>query len=132
LTGRVPFTGSMAEIAMRKIAAAPPPFDAGVPADLGELCLALLAVEPADRPTAPAIVAALGREPIRIVTQPPRASPAAPRATLFGRDRELAQLTGELAAVRRGEARAVILRGESGIGKTTLARAFAETQLASG
>jgi hypothetical protein len=42
---------------------------------------------------------------------------------LLGRDRELADLRGRLAAATRGHGSFVVLRGEAGLGKTTLAEA---------
>ncbi|HWY89244.1 MAG TPA: AAA family ATPase [Solirubrobacteraceae bacterium] len=44
----------------------------------------------------------------------------APRTSLIGRDSEVAALEGLLEAVRMGESRALVLRGEPGVGKTAL------------
>ncbi|MGH2917368.1 MAG: ATP-binding protein, partial [Solirubrobacteraceae bacterium] len=46
--------------------------------------------------------------------------------TLVGRVRELEQLDGALAGAFDGRGGLALLTGEPGIGKTTLARAFAE------
>ncbi|NJN18756.1 MAG: adenylate/guanylate cyclase domain-containing protein [Oscillochloris sp.] len=45
---------------------------------------------------------------------------------LFGRERELAQLSAAAAAIERGDPRLVFLQGEAGVGKTRLARELAE------
>ena len=42
------------------------------------------------------------------------------RATLLGRSSECALLDDLLSAIRRGESRSLVLRGEAGIGKTAL------------
>jgi DNA-binding CsgD family transcriptional regulator len=52
--------------------------------------------------------------------------PGVPRAVLVGRAREQVFLREELAAARGGRGRLVLLGGEAGIGKTTLARALAD------
>ncbi|HTY86680.1 MAG TPA: serine/threonine-protein kinase [Candidatus Acidoferrum sp.] len=74
LTGRAPFTGETAEQVFAAIATTAPPFlrevAVGVPEDLQAVCLACLAWEPADRPTASEVVLELGRflvgEPVRL------------------------------------------------------------------
>src|SRR5690349_21240341 len=43
-----------------------------------------------------------------------------PTAGLLGRSRELARLNELLAALRAGESRVLVLRGEAGVGKTAL------------
>src|SRR5688572_10427699 len=51
---------------------------------------------------------------------------------LIGREPELAALSGWLAAAQRGEGRAVLLAGEPGIGKTSLADALVGRARAAG
>lgn len=46
---------------------------------------------------------------------------------VIGRDRELDALDRLSKAVLRGESRALIVRGEAGIGKTTIIERFIET-----
>src|SRR5262249_28046170 len=63
------------------------------------------------------------------------ASPAAqgpPGPSLIGRDRELAQLRGRLRQVASGHGGAVVLAGEPGAGKPTLAEAAARLAAAAG
>ena len=74
LTGRPPFAGESAEQVFAAIATTAPPFlrdvAVGVPEDLQAICLACLAWNPADRPTAAEIALELGRflvgEPVRL------------------------------------------------------------------
>jgi serine/threonine protein kinase len=74
LTGRPPFAGETAGEALEAIATTAPPFlrevAVGVPEDLQAVCLACLAWNPADRPTASEIALELGRflvgEPVRL------------------------------------------------------------------
>ena len=74
LTGRPPFAGETAGQTLEAIATTTPPFlrevAVGVPEDLQAICLACLAWDPADRPTAYVITTELGRflvgEPVRL------------------------------------------------------------------
>jgi serine/threonine protein kinase len=74
LTGRPPFAGKTASQVLEAIATTAPPFlrevAVGVPEDLQAVCLACLAWNPADRPTASEIALELGRflvgEPVRL------------------------------------------------------------------
>jgi serine/threonine protein kinase len=74
LTGRAPFTGETPEQVFEAIATTAPPFlrevAVGVPEDLQAICLACLAWDPADRPTASEVALELGRflvgEPVRL------------------------------------------------------------------
>jgi len=74
LTGRVPFEGATMEEVFGAIRKATPPFlrdvATRVPADLQAICLACLAADPTERPTAEAVALDLGRflagEPVRL------------------------------------------------------------------
>jgi len=74
LTGRPPFAGDSVGQTLEAIATTAPPFlrevAVGVPEDLQAICLACLAWDPADRPTASEVTLELGRflvgEPVRL------------------------------------------------------------------
>jgi serine/threonine protein kinase len=74
LTGRPAYAGETAGQVLDAIATTPPPFlrevAVGVPEDLQAVCLACLALDPADRPTAVEVAVELGRflvgEPVRL------------------------------------------------------------------
>lgn len=74
LTGRAPFDGATMEEVFGAIRKATPPFlrdvATGVPPDLQAICLACLAADPAERPTAEVVALELGRflagEPVRL------------------------------------------------------------------
>jgi hypothetical protein len=121
LTGRRPFVGPAEEVMRRKQMEAPTPpsvIEPRVPRVLDELCMRLLAVAPADRPTGRAILAALGRAPSRASVDLERTQAAAP---FVGRVAELAMLRDGFEASRqRGVA--VFVRGDSGMGKSQLVR----------
>ncbi len=87
-----------------------------VPADLDALCSALLAPDPAARPSGADVLARLGG----------RAPSLGPRAAGFvGRASELERLAEAFAASRAGTT-ALLLHGESGVGKSALVRRFVD------
>ena len=113
LTGHLPFPSR----ASSPIDGPPPSSRAaGVPADLDELCEQLLRADPAARPTGAALCAALG-----VAHEPTSAG----EASLVGRDPELRALSDALEAAAGG-AVVMTVRGVSGLGKSALARHFAQ------
>ncbi len=129
LTGRLPFDGSVLDILLRKQstdAPSPSSLAGGIPADLEALCVALLAREPAARPTGSDVLTCLTREGLQ-----PSAADLAPRsqarASFVGRERELAQLRHAFAQTRTACPSAVVVTGRSGIGKSALVRSFVES-----
>jgi tetratricopeptide (TPR) repeat protein len=116
LTGALPFGGSGARIVEAKAlrdGPAPRATAPDTPADLDELCQALLRRDPARRPADRELRARVGLG----------AGAPAGDTPLFGRVDELATLRRALDDVARG---AVVLtvEGASGVGKSALARAF--------
>ncbi len=113
LTGRLPFLGSARDIltAKQSTPVLPPRVIAPeVSRELEELCLALLATEPATR--------AGGADLLRLAGLP--ADAPRPGSELFlGRGPELAALDAAFAASRKGPV-AVVVSGESGVGKSAL------------
>ena len=118
LTGRLPVDGTPLEILLRKQSERPvsPAALADVAPDLAELCLDLLALDPAARPDGAAV--------LRRLAAP---GPAVEEASAFvGRTLELRVLDDAWAEVRRGGTVTVRLEGASGIGKTALVRQFVD------
>lgn len=114
LSGRPPFVGDSLSILAAKRAGSPPPdmreWTPDVPADLCDLAYALLSPSPVSRPSVAAVVHALGGSTGTTFTE--AASP------LIGRAMELDALRQVVAE----PAPAVILiGGQAGIGKTTIA-----------
>jgi hypothetical protein len=123
LTGRVPFSGPTFEVIVDKQRyepAAPRSLLKDVPADLDALCVELLRVDPARRP-AGAEVAHRLRAKTDVVVAPPAVSVAPP---FVGRAAELSALRDGLAALAGGTPLAMLVQGESGVGKSALVRHF--------
>ena len=114
-TGRLPIEGAPLEIMMRKQRRRPPRRVHGAPEDLSALCVALLAVDPAARPTGADVLRMLEVRSDERVETP-----------FVGRVAELGVLDRALADVRGGGTIAISVEGESGIGKTKLVRHFIE------
>ena len=123
LVGKLPFGGKVADVLHAKqirAPLAPHVVDASVPRDLGELAIDLLAIEPEMRPTADEIVRRLNRSDRLTSSMPP-----SNRAQAFvGRTLELAELRAAYDVASNGATLAVLIEGESGIGKSTLVRQF--------
>ncbi len=113
ITGVLPFEGSPLQILVDKRQREAPRIDelvTGAPPDLVELCARLLRREPGERGLSAA---------------------SADAGAVIGRDREIARLEALLARCEH-EGRVVVVEGPSGIGKTTLVRAFLDRARARG
>jgi serine/threonine protein kinase len=124
LTGRVPFSGPALRVLEEKQRHAPPPPRAilpRVPKDLDDLCVDLLASEPKDRPTGAQVLRRLG-----LVDEDVTASTVSrSRSSQFtGRHQEMQELDAAYHLLDQGRPVAVILSGQSGMGKSTLASSF--------
>jgi eukaryotic-like serine/threonine-protein kinase len=129
LTGRLPFVGSVADVLQQKRAGnpiAPSLLARDVPRDLEALCLELLARDPKERPGTDELLRRFpSQHPL------PRTSAAPLHASHFvGRSEELARLRAAFDAAREGRPTAVLVHGESGIGKTSLLAEAARSLLA--
>lgn len=124
LTGELPFEGHLYEVMARKQAEDPPrpsSRTAGVPRELDDLCVRLLARDPAERPGAEEVLATLGASPGAEAIER-RSAP-----DLFvGRRRELRALEEARGQALAGQVSVAFVHGASGIGKTSLVRHFLE------
>ncbi|MGO8993490.1 MAG: serine/threonine-protein kinase PknK [Polyangiaceae bacterium] len=129
LTGRLPFEGAAVAVLMAKHYQEPPAPSTvakDVPRDLEQLCMDMLQFEPSSRPN--------GREVWRRLSSRSSRPPApsqhpigtAPVSTPFvGRVDEISALRRALEdVVREKRAVSVVVHGESGVGKSSLARRF--------
>jgi tRNA A-37 threonylcarbamoyl transferase component Bud32/tetratricopeptide (TPR) repeat protein len=123
LTGQPPFRGGAFQVMNDKQQREPPAphtLVPDVPADLDELCVALLRWSPRERPDGAAVLRYLGEA----AAAGPASRPGAPRATFIGREPHLAALRDALAEVRHGRPVTLFVHGPSGAGKSLLAQHF--------
>jgi hypothetical protein len=122
LTGLLPYRGTYKDVLAAKCERPPVPpgqLVAGIPPQLGELCMQLLARDPGQRPRVDGILRALGQADDEL-------SHTSTRGGLFvGRGEELARLQGLFERSCGGEAVAAFVCGASGLGKSSLVNEFA-------
>jgi serine/threonine protein kinase len=127
LAGKLPVSGTSTEILRQKLHSepqAPSTIVAATPMDLDRLCVELLRSEPSTRPDGHDILRRL-----HVADSEPLEASAGERATFVGRRAELAALDGAFETVCSGREVSVFVRGESGVGKSALARAFVDRLL---
>ena len=125
LTGRLPFAGNTMSVMLQKQRTDPPPPDAltpDLPRDLVDLCTGLLVRDPIKRLDGGELLRRLGGG------EDLSAAPLLARhqTTLVGRRTHFAALEAAFEATKRGAPVSVYLHGPSGMGKSTIAEAFAE------
>lgn len=123
LTGQRPFEGESEQVMVRKqseLPIDPQQLVPSIPSDLARLCMLLLQPRPAARPNGFAILGMLGATPSPRTRDMARTALPAP---FVGRTKELDQLSSALADARRRSV-AIMVKGASGIGKSTLVRHF--------
>jgi predicted Ser/Thr protein kinase len=128
LTGRLPFEGHSDEVMEAKLARLPTDphrIQPNLPADLVALCLLLLEPFPELRPRDADVLARLGVAHDGVHSRPP-----GPDTRCVGREAQLVRLREAHAEASQGRPVTVLVEGESGIGKSVFARAFAEELLA--
>ena len=125
MVGRRPHVGSWLQVIMDKQMFAPPRPRAQqpwLPADLDALCTALLQIAPASRPSGREVLARLGAGESGEIALPASSSSHAP--PFVGRAAELSVLAAAFADTRGGAPVAVLIEGESGVGKSAVVRRF--------
>jgi hypothetical protein len=128
LTGRPPFTGDPIDVITDKRAhdpVAPSLLFSGTPPDLEELCMQLLARDPEKRPSAAAVAAALVDGGGAGVSRSFPKVEVAPDIVFVGRTAELGALHKAFEDARKRPI-AMLVSGESGLGKSALLRQFAQ------
>jgi hypothetical protein len=127
LTGRLPFSGGPAEVLAAKRGHEPPTPRAlapEIPTDLETLCAGLLRRDPEARPTSSDILRALGSGSAPVGAPQTPVLPPRRVVPLVGRQGHLEILRAGFEIVRRGQPVVICLSGQSGAGKTALARCF--------
>ncbi len=121
LTGKLPVRGTTQEVLVLKQAVEPVPPQAlaDVPADLDALCSELLRIDVSARPDGPEVLR-------RLAVEPEAMSGRRSGVFFVGRSDELSALRDAFAVVQGGAQVAVLVHGESGVGKSALAQRFAE------
>jgi eukaryotic-like serine/threonine-protein kinase len=124
LTGTYPFqSAARVPLDMMRRVEPPPPGQLAedVPQDIEELCVDMLRVDPAARPTARDVLRRLRVH--EAIDEPPVLSQ---RLGFVGRRSELADLDAAFDTARSGRSLTCIIEGESGMGKSALLRQFVE------
>jgi serine/threonine protein kinase len=124
LTGRLPFQGHAQRVLFQdkqnREPVSPRELVPTIPDDLNALCMDLLRRAPEARPSGEEILHRLRRVAPGDVVEPQ----ARPKAIFIGRKAPLDELREAYAAVRDGHTVQVLVRGDSGIGKSTLLHHF--------
>jgi serine/threonine protein kinase len=143
LTGQLPFVGPLEKILTRKrkeIPKEPREIEPSIPAQLNDLCMQLLQIKPADRPSVPEILRAIGADDEIPLLQNDAVAVERSDVELVGRDRQLNTLrdhftklvvdrpsgrkAGSSPPAEPFEAGSVFVHGRSGMGKSVLVERF--------
>ena len=125
LVGAPPFSGPLVDvIRLKTTVETPAPSESvdGVPADLDELCRALLEREPGRRPPGADILRRVGGT--RTSLAPPASPAGTPGSSLVGRERHLQALREAFEVARGGRSVTVRVSGRAGLGKSVLVQHF--------
>lgn len=123
LTGHLPYIGTTSDMLRARVSRDPRPPEQlvpNLPADLCSLCMDLLKRDTFERPTGFSIGAQVGVRP-SLAASPQHMIGGA----FVGRSEELSTLRSAFARACRGHTVVAHVRGESGLGKTTMVQRFA-------
>ena len=135
LTGRLPFRDKPVRVMLRKqyeVPVEPAKRKPGVPPELNELCMALLEIDPAKRPSAVDILRAVDAEEIAETLVDQAAASVNLTVDLVGRETHFAALNQARDEAADGATRSVFIHGHSGMGKSALVRSFLDDVQAGG
>jgi len=130
LTGRLPFQDKSLKAMLRKqyeMPLAPDKRKPGVPKELNDLCMALLEIDPANRPSTVDVLRAVEADDIADSIQEAATTTVVHSADLVGRETHFETLQQSLAEVSEGATRSVFVHGFSGMGKSVLIRRFVDS-----
>ena len=129
LTGQCPFGGGPTKVMRAKRTRDPDPpqkMNPSVPEDLNKLAMALLSRDPSARPSAADILRWLGETDGDASSTSIEPEVSEPATHFVGRKEQLDLMNRDFEAVRSGGTAVVLVRGESGAGKTALVQRFLE------
>ena len=130
LTGRLPFRDKSVRVMLRKqyeVPVEPAKRQPGIPPELNELCMALLDIDPANRPTAVDILRAVDADELADIVIEQAAASVKLTVDLVGRESQFQELNQACHEVSDGATRSVFIHGHSGMGKSALVRSFIDS-----
>ncbi len=130
LTGRLSFRDKSLKAMLRKqyeMPLAPDKRKPGVPKELNDLCMALLEIDPANRPSTVDVLRAVEADDVADSIQEAATATVIQSVDLVGRETHFELLEQSLAEVRKGATRSVFVHGFSGMGKSVLIRSFVDS-----
>ncbi len=123
LTGQLPFSGEACEILVARQRSSPPVPQSiceGIPGDLNDLCVALLSINPRDRPDGRSVLARLAGACETVITHPRRNL----TWSTIGREPHREILEACYQTVCDGRSVVLLVSGRSGSGKSMLIQSF--------
>ncbi len=130
LTGRLPFHDTPVEAMLRKqyeVPVEPAKRQPGIPPELNDLCMALLQIDPAKRPSAADILRAVDAEELADALTEQSSAHVNLTADLVGREEHMETLNQAFKETVDGSTRSVFVHGDSGMGKSVLIRSFIDS-----
>lgn len=143
LTGQLPYTGPLETILAEKQKSLPPEprqIEPSIPEELNDLCMSLLQIDPANRPSAAEVLEKTGADPEVELLPVETAAMGRPDVELVGRDLQMKLLRDRFSRIADAhaarnpadssdtqeaiEADSVFVHGRSGMGKSVLVERF--------
>jgi serine/threonine protein kinase/tetratricopeptide (TPR) repeat protein len=129
LTGRLPIEGTPLQIILKKQVETPPEpraLEPTVPSELNDLCVALLQLDAAKRPSVFDVLRLIGADDVAESLRGKTGQRGGQVVELVGRERHLDELRNAFEQVNAGSTRSLFVHGKSGMGKSVLIQTFLE------